>query len=169
MNKVLLDSNALIAAFDRSHADHRRALAFVEGLEQFFTSPQTQGAFLRFFTRPWTDTTGQRREPRMTTGRAMSHLKAILTLPKHRFLADDLSFDRISMRSLSGFKQWNDAYLMALATKHRAKLATLERKLENMDSSESPVILVLPWGLEKSNRPSLLFRRWLGSGKRQQA
>src|SRR5262249_33855359 len=95
MNKGLLDSNALIAAFDRSHADHRRAFAFVERSEQFFTSPQTQGAFLRFFTRPWTDTAGRRREPRMTTGQAMSHLKAILALPKHRFLADDLSFDRI--------------------------------------------------------------------------
>jgi predicted nucleic acid-binding protein len=144
MNKGLLDANTLIAAFDRSHADHRRASAFVEGLEQFFTSPQTQGAFLRFFTRPWTDTAGQRREPRMSTGQAMSHLKAILALPKHRFLADDLSFDRISMRSLSGFKQWNDAYLIALAAKHRVKLATLERKLENMDHSASPVILVLP-------------------------
>jgi hypothetical protein len=39
----------------------------------------------------------------------MNHRKAILALPKHRFLADDLSFDQVSMRSLSGFKQWNDA------------------------------------------------------------
>lgn len=144
MNRALLDANTLIAAFDESHADHRRAFAFLAGARQFHTSPQTQGAFLRFFTRPWTDATGHRREPRMTTGQAMSQLKAILAQPKHRFLADDLPFDRISMRSLSGFKQWNDAYLIALAAKHRLELVMLERKLDNMDLHQSPVLHVLP-------------------------
>ncbi len=141
MSKALLDANTLIAAFDESHADHGRANAFVGAVQQFYTSPQTQGAFLRFFARPWTDAAGQRQPPRMTTGQAMGHLKAILALRKHRFLADDLPFDRVSMRSLSGFKQWNDAYLIALAAKHRLRLATLERKLDNMDSPSSPVLL----------------------------
>ena len=140
MNKALLDANTLIAAFDASHADHQRARLFVSKLRQFSTSPQTQGAFLRFFTRPWTDSVGQRRPPRMTTGEALIHLKAILALPAHRFLADDLSFEKVSMRSLSGFKQWNDAYLIALAAKHRLSLATLERKLDNMDDPKSPVV-----------------------------
>ncbi|MBM3879157.1 MAG: PIN domain-containing protein [Verrucomicrobia bacterium] len=144
MNRALLDANTLIAAFDESHADHRRAYAFLEGVRRFYTSPQTQGAFLRFFTRPWTDAAGRRHEPRMTTGQAISHLQRILALPKHQFLADDLPFDRVSMRSLSGFKQWNDAYLIALAAKHRLKLVTLERKLDNMDSQQSPVLHVLP-------------------------
>jgi len=90
MNKALLDANALIAAFDQSHADHPRARAFFERLTRFCTSPQTQGAFLRFFTRPWTDSAGQRREPRMITGQAMSHLNALLALPKHQFIPDDL-------------------------------------------------------------------------------
>ena len=45
MNKALLDANTLIAAFDESHADHRRAFALVQGLQQFCTTPQTQGAF----------------------------------------------------------------------------------------------------------------------------
>jgi predicted nucleic acid-binding protein len=79
----------------------------------------------------------------MTTAQAMSHLQAILALPKHRFLADDVPFDRISVRSLSGFKQWNDAYLIALAAHHRLKLATLERKLENMDDPQTPVLHVI--------------------------
>ena len=79
MNKVMLDSNVLIAAFDQSHADHRRARLFIEGVAEFYTSPQTQGAFLRFFTRPWIDATGLRREPRMSTGSAMGHLKFILS------------------------------------------------------------------------------------------
>lgn len=144
MSKALLDANTLIAAFDESHADHGRAIDFVAGVQQFFTTPQTQGAFLRFFTRPWTDAAGQRQPPRMTTGQAMGHLKTILALPKHRFLPDDLPFALVSMRSLSGFKQWNDAYLIALAAKHRLPLATLERKLDNMDNPSSPVLSVLP-------------------------
>jgi uncharacterized protein len=144
MNNFLLDSNTLIAAFDESHADHLRAHALLERAEEFRTTPQTQGAFLRFFTRPWTDTSGQRQPPRMGTGQAMSHLKAILALPKHRFLPDDLSFLKVSLRSLSGFKQWNDAYLIALAAKHRLKLATLERKLDNMDDPNSPVLHIVP-------------------------
>ena len=80
----------------------------------------------------------------MSTGQAMGRLKAILALTAHRFLPDDLSFERVSMRSLSGFKQWNDAYLMALASKHGLKLATLERKLDNMDDPRSPVLQVIP-------------------------
>jgi predicted nucleic acid-binding protein len=137
---MLLDANTLIAAFDASHADHPRSFRFVSGLPQFHTCPQTQGAFLRFFTRPWTDLNGQRQPPRMGTGEAMERLKAILALPAHRFLPDNLSFDRVSMRSLSGFKQWNDAYLIALAAEHGLRLATLERKLDNMDNPSSPVI-----------------------------
>ena len=144
MNKMLLDANTLIAAFDESHADHRRARRFVEGLRRFRTSPQSQGAFLRFFTRPWTDAAGARQLPRMGTGEAMGRLKAILALPEHEFLADDISFENVSLRSLSGFKQWNDAYLIGLAAKHGLKLATLERKLGNMDDPHRPVLAVIP-------------------------
>jgi predicted nucleic acid-binding protein len=79
----------------------------------------------------------------MSTGQAMSHLKAVLGLPKHQFIPDDLSYDRVSMRSLSGFKQWNDAYLIALAAKHKLKLASLERKLDNMDLLKAPVLHVI--------------------------
>ena len=138
--KALVDANLLIAAFDQSHIEHTRANGFLQGLSEFFTTPQTQGAFLRFFSRPWTDAQGQRREPRMATALAMSHLKTILALKQHRFLGDTLSFDKISMRSLSGFKQWNDAYLIALAASHRMKLATLDRKLENMDDASNPIV-----------------------------
>ena len=144
MNRCLLDANTLIAAFDESHADHRRAHQFVRSSPRFRTSPQSQGAFLRFFTRPWTNADGVRQLPRMSTGEAMAHLKAILALPEHEFLADDLSFEKVSMRSLSGFKQWNDAYLIALAAKHGLKLATLERKLENMDEANKPVLHIVP-------------------------
>ncbi len=95
---------------------------------------------MRFFTRPWSDANGQRHNPRMNTTQAMSYLKAILALPTHRFLEDDVCFKQISMRSLSGFKQWNDAYLLALPRHHGLSLATLERKLDNMDDPKEPIL-----------------------------
>lgn len=144
MNEALLDANTLIAAYDESHADHVRARDFVENLQSFYTCPQTQGAFLRFFTRPWRDAEGLDHPPRLTTAAAMEHLSAILELKKHRFLADDFPFTKVSMRSLSGFKQWNDAYLIAKAAKENLPLATLERKLENMDDKVRPNIFRIP-------------------------
>jgi len=140
----LLDSNALIAAFDETHEDHQRARKFIESINLFFTTPQTQGAFLRFFSRPWTDSQGTRQSPRLTAREALEHLKTIVALPEHRFLADEIPFTKISMKSLSGFKQWNDAYLIAQAKKQSFKLCTFERKLDNMDEASSPVLLLIP-------------------------
>lgn len=133
MNDFLLDANLLIAAHDQDHVDHLHARAFVDTLSTFYTCPMTQGAFLRFFTRPWKDAARNEQPPRMSPAFAMVCLKRIMAEPKHRFIPDELSFDLVSMRSLSGFKQWNDAYLIALAKRLGAKLATLERKLDNMD------------------------------------
>ena len=79
----------------------------------------------------------------MSTGQAMNHLKAIVALPQHKFLVDDVCFESVSMRSLSGFKQWNDAYLIALAAKHGLKLGTLDQKMNNMDDPKSPVLHVI--------------------------
>ena len=79
----------------------------------------------------------------MTTATAMRHLRAILALPRHAFIPDDIGFDQVSMRSLSGFKQWNDAYLLRLAAQHGLRLATLDRRIENMDDPAAPAALVI--------------------------
>lgn len=73
----------------------------------------------------------------------MEHLLRVLALRHHQFLADDIPFSEVSLRSISGFKQWNDAYLIALAVKHRLKFCTLERKLGNMDASATPVLMLI--------------------------
>ena len=144
MNRALLDANVLIAAHDEAHTDHSRARRYVDGLDRFCTSPQTQGAFLRFFTRPWRDAEGNEQPPRMTPAEAMRSLADIMALKQHLFLPDDLPFTQVSMRSLSGFKQWNDAYLIAKAGKTGIPLATLERKLENMDNVSKSVLVKIP-------------------------
>ncbi len=53
MSEALLDVNVLVAAHLTNHADHPKARQFVHSLDRFYTTPTTQGGFLRFLTRPW--------------------------------------------------------------------------------------------------------------------
>lgn len=143
MNEALLDVNLLIASVVENHVDHRRARVFVSSLERFHTTPTVQGGFLRFLTRPWKDEQKREQPPRMTVIAALQTLRDVLASPKHTFLADDEPFINVSVRSLSGHRQWTDAYLLRLAQKHGLRLATLERKLDNMNAPDSPVLLVV--------------------------
>ena len=143
MSEVLLDVNLLIASVIRNHVDHARAQAFIASVSHFYTTPTTQGGFLRFLTRPWKDQQKQEQPPRMTIAEAMAALRDVAASAKHVFLADDEPFSGISLRSISGHRQWTDAYLLRLSRKHAIRLATLDRKLENMDDPASPTLLIV--------------------------
>jgi hypothetical protein len=143
MNEALLDVNLLIASVVENHVDHRRARAFVSSLDRFVTTPTTQGGFLRFLTRPWKDDQKREQPPRMAVTAALQTLREVIGSPQHAFVADDELFINVSLRSLSGHRQWTDAYLLRLAQKHGLRFATLERKLDNMDDPRSPALLVV--------------------------
>ena len=133
MSEALLDVNVLIAAHLTNHADHAKARQFVDSLDRFYTTPTTQGGFLRFLTRPWKNQKGEPQPPRMTAAEALATLAKLTAQPKHIFMPDDAPFAAVLLKSISGHRQWTDAYLMALARKHGHKLATLEAKLDNLD------------------------------------
>ena len=143
MSEALLDVNLLIAAVVENHADHDRALKFISTLDRFYTTPTTQGGFLRFLTRPWKDEQKREQPPRMSIAKAFETLRDVTQWPRHGFLPDDEPFTGVSLRSMSGHRQWTDAYLLRLARKHNVKLGTLERKLDNMDDAASPALLVV--------------------------
>lgn len=144
MSEALLDVNLLIASVVENHADHARALRFLSTLDHFHTTPTTQGGFLRFLTRPWKNEQKQEQPPRMTVAAAFAALRDLTHSSQHIFLPDDEQFTGVSLRSLSGHRQWTDAYLLRLARKHGLKLATLEKKMDNMDDPTSPALLVVP-------------------------
>lgn len=144
MNDLLFDVNLLIASVVENHADHQRARHFLNSAERFYTTPTTQGGFLRFLTRPWKDELKREQPPRMTIAQAVETLREIIGSPQHAFLPDDETFTQVSLRSMSGHRQWTDAYLMQIARKNGLRFATLERKLDNMDDSRAPVLLVVP-------------------------
>jgi toxin-antitoxin system PIN domain toxin len=143
MNEALLDVNLLIACIVENHVDHRRAQKFLSLLEKFYTTPTTQGGFLRFLTRPWKDEKKAEQPPRMTIIDALETLRGVIASPAHVFLPDDEPFTNVSLRSMSGHRQWTDAYLLRLARKNGLRFATLERKLNNMDDVRAPVLLVV--------------------------
>jgi len=144
MNEALLDVNMLIASVVENHADHARAQNFLATLRQFYTTPTTQGGFLRFMTRPWKNERKEEQPPRMTIAAAFATLRDVTTSAKHAFLPDDEPFTNVSLRSISGHRQWTDAYLLRLARAHGTRLATLERKMDNMDDPASPALLLVP-------------------------
>jgi predicted nucleic acid-binding protein len=79
----------------------------------------------------------------MTVAEALETLRGVMASPAHIFLTDDEPFPNVSLRSMSGHRQWTDAYLMRLARKNGLRFATLERKLNNMDDARAPVLLVV--------------------------
>ena len=143
MNEALLDVNLLIACVVENHVDHRRSRQFLSSLEKFYTTPTTQGGFLRFLTRPWKDEKKAEQPPRMTVTEALETLRGVVESPAHIFLPDDEPFINVSLRSVSGHRQWTDAYLLRLARKNGLRFATLERKLYNMDDALAPILLVV--------------------------
>lgn len=140
MSEALLDVNILIAAHLTNHSDHARARQFVDSLDRFYTTPTTQGGFLRFLTRPWKNENGESQPPRMSPSEAVFTLQRLTAQNKHSFTPDDVAFETVSLKSISGHRQWTDAYLIALARRHGHDLATLENKLDNMDDPAVPVL-----------------------------
>jgi hypothetical protein len=144
MSEALLDVNMLIASVAENHADHERAQNFLGTLQRFYTTPTTQGGFLRFLTRPWKNERREEQPPRMTVATAFATLRDVTNSTKHAFLPDEEPFTNVSLRSISGHRQWTDAYLLRFARAHGTRLATLERKMDNMDDPASPALLQVP-------------------------
>ena len=122
---------------------HREARQFLEGLERFYTTPTTQGGFLRFATRPWKNERKEEQPPRLSMPEAHSTLAQITSADGHVFLPDDAPFTELGLRSITGHRQWTDAYLLHLARKHRLRLASLESRMSNLDVPGATTLFVV--------------------------
>ena len=142
--EALLDVNVLIASVFEDHAHYMRATAFVRSLDHFYTSPTTQGGFLRFASRPWKNAEAIEQPPRLTIATAHTKLKELAASTGHVFLPDDASFSDLPLQSISGHKQWTDAYLLTLARRHNLRLASFDSRMSNMDDLSKPVLFVVP-------------------------
>ena len=126
----LLDTNGFIALLVPQHVDHNRVHCFFQ--RRFFaTSPQVQLGALRFLTRPRVLPGANKLLPPLQTPdealrlvKWLSHARAKTFVPEDLNCADPLPFERIT-----GHRQWNDFYLVALAQRHSFMLATCDAAL----------------------------------------
>lgn len=141
--EAVLDVNVIIASVFADHVMHPVARQFVNALERFHTTPMTQGGFLRFATRPWKNERKEEQPPRLTMAEAQAKLAEFTAADGHVFLPDDAPFTELGMRSMQGLRQWTDAYLLHLARKHGLAMASLESRMSNLDTPNTPVLFVV--------------------------
>jgi toxin-antitoxin system PIN domain toxin len=123
----LLDANVLIAMGDPSHVQHGRAQRWFHSqpARAWATCPLTENAFLRIIG--GVNYPGAIGSPQVLR----SVLDQICSFPGHQFWTDDLSLrEKKAFPTLPVAKHLTDIYLLALAVEHRAKLATLDKRID---------------------------------------
>lgn len=119
--RTLLDANVLIALTDRCHIHHERARQWFGSEGRLFaTCPITQGSLMRHYYR-------NAEKPEING--AFQLLKQIESLSGYEFWKDTLAYSEICLAGVLGHRQVTDAYLVALASSHGEKLASMDRGL----------------------------------------
>ncbi len=123
----LLDANLLIAMGDPNHEHHARSHGWFhsEPGRAWATCPLTENAFLRIM--------GSAEYPGGIGDPAVLRdlLAQMCSFPGHQFWSADLSVRDASLfPDLTSTRMLTDVYLLALAVAHRAKLATLARRID---------------------------------------
>jgi toxin-antitoxin system PIN domain toxin len=114
----LLDVNLLLACGWQSHAEHARALAWLDELIEFYTCPLVELGFIRVSMGP---------AFRATFSDAIQALQALKRRKSARSISVD--FDASNIPAVSSHVDVTDAYLVALAQAHGLSLATLDSQL----------------------------------------
>ena len=114
----LLDVNLLLACGWQTHAEHKRAVTWLDGKSEFFTCPLVELGFIRIsigpgFRASFTDTLRVLRE--------IKNRSSAKSIP--------VDFDPIGLPVISSHADVTDAYLVALAKSHGLQLATLDQSL----------------------------------------
>lgn len=126
---LLLDLNVLIALAWPQHVHHERVHAwFASRTTTWMTTPITEAGFVRLSTNPSVVT------HRVSMNDALAMLAALRGVVGHAFLPDTstLAAPVISLTAVATSRQVTDAHLVNLAAASGARLATLDRGIEQM-------------------------------------
>jgi toxin-antitoxin system PIN domain toxin len=142
MKPFLLDVNALIALMWPSHEFHEPAQQWFKRAARrgWATSPFTQIAFVRIVSNPAFSPHA------VTPTEAIDLLSANLDHGQHRFWKDDVGVVQATnaFRSrLQGHRQITDSYLIGLAARNNATLATFDDGLLSLLSAEQGELVEL--------------------------
>lgn len=131
MKTALLDVNILTALLWPAHEHHDASHRWFgsRGRAGWATCPLTQLGFVRIVSNPSFS------RDALLPPRAVALLEENLAHPAHEFWADDLQVP-VAVQgiaaSLQGHKQLSDAYLLAIAVRHKGVLATFDRGLRTL-------------------------------------
>jgi uncharacterized protein len=122
----LLDANILIALAWPAHSSHDVVKKWFAGHggKGWASCPFTQSAFVRIISNPSFS------RDALSATEALQLLQDNVARPAHQFWPADLPVSDAlqgTASGLTGHQQITDAYLVALAMKHKGKLATLDR------------------------------------------
>ena len=125
--RSLYDVSFLVALLDQNHTAHGAVSAwFAANIEQGWVScPLTQNGCIRILSQP--------SYPRpLSVAAAIERIRAAASTKYHLFIPDDVSLldtARVDPLRLSGYRQLTDAYLLAMAVAHDARLVTLDTRI----------------------------------------
>lgn len=126
MNRYLLDVNLALALIDPQHEHHAPATAWGNRRSdaRWLTCPIVQNGVVRVAGLPaYSRRTGHQQT-------VYAALRIFCAQPRHEFCADDVSLLDASLvlrPELLTHKRVTDVYLLALATRHGARLATIDQ------------------------------------------
>ena len=133
----LLDVNVLVALIWEQHMHHASAgrwfsTTFTGSTDGFATCGVTQTGFVRVSSNPAV------LRDAVSVREASAVLAELVGHPSHRFLADDRGFARnplVPHDRLVGHRQVTDAHLIAIARRHRSRVATFDAGLAQLGGS----------------------------------
>lgn len=124
----LLDVNVLVALLWPNHMHHGAVIRWFgsDGKRPFATCPLTELGFARLSCNP--SAVGRA----ITLSAALQTLAGVSRMPNHHFLSETAQLHSTLLpiaAHVVGHRQVSDAYLIALARIHGAKLATLDVRI----------------------------------------
>jgi uncharacterized protein len=128
MAVALLDINVLVGLLSEDSEFHAAAQRwFLQNARKgWATCPFTEAGFVRIISNP----ASSRHVIRPT--QAIEILEDSVKFPVHEFWKDDLTLAEATAdfrEYLTGHQQTNDAYLLGLTAKHKARIVTFDRGL----------------------------------------
>ncbi len=136
----LLDVNLLVSLAWPNHVHHRQVRAWFRGRdgEPWATTPFTEAGFVRVSSNVSAIPAA------VTPTEAVALLDRVREVAGHRFLVDDVPLvvgSYLTVERVAAYRQVTDAHLLALARRHGARLATLDRGIAALAGGEDVVLV----------------------------
>ncbi len=138
----LLDVNVLVALAWPNHVHHDAATKWFKANQRsgWATCPITQSGFVRV-------SANERIVPlARPVSEALGVLRRLTELAGHHFWIDDVQISRspyVQQERLMSHRQIADAHLLAIALRHKGRMATFDRGIRHLDPSDPTVVVVV--------------------------